>query len=427
MNLKKELSSFDLTSIVVGSIIGADIYITPALVAGMMGPAGIFVWIVAGIFAVVIALVFAYTSYYVPRVGGPFAFVTNAFGNFYGFLTGWSMLSAEMMALPVFAIVFTRYLNYFVELELWEELLVKGLFLFSLTFVNIIGVKIGGKVNDALTILKLCPLILVIVSGIIFLTNNPEKLIENYTPISPLGYDNFGVALVLVFWAFAGFEMGTIPASEVKNPRKIIPKAIVLGITIVILFYLTINFVLYGSVNWNELAHSTFPLVLAGSLVIGYIGAMIVGFGALTSVSGSSTAFSLGVSRLYYAMSTKGLLPRIFSNVHEKYKTPYMALIIQSVIAFFLSAYGGLIQLISFSVFNLAFMYIFVCLSFIVLKKGKETKFIGQRILPFIGISMCVILIYYTSVWDKIIGTVCILIGIAFYFGLSRKMIQQND
>ena len=427
MNLKKELSSFDLTSIVVGSIIGADIYITPALVAGMMGPAGIFVWIVAGIFAVVIALVFSYTSYYVPRVGGPFAFVSKAFGNFYGFVTGWAMLSAEMMALPVFAIVFTRYLNYFVELELWEDLLVKGLFLFSLTFVNIIGVKIGGKVNDTLTILKLCPLVLVIASGLIFLTNNPEKLIENYTPIAPLGFDNFGVALVLVFWAFAGFEMGTIPASEVKNPRKIIPKAIVLGITTVILFYLTINFVVYGSVNWNELSRSTFPLVLAGSLIIGYIGATIVGFGALTSVSGSSAAFSLGVSRLYYAMSIKGLLPKIFSNVHKKYKTPYMALIIQGVIAFFLSAYGGLIQLISFSVFNLAFMYIFVCLSFIALKKEKETKFVGQRILPFIGISMCVILIYYTSVWDKIIGTISILIGIVFYFGLSRKMINRSD
>ena len=427
MNLKKELSSFDLTSIVVGSIIGADIYITPALVAGMMGPAGIFVWIVAGIFAVVIALVFSYTSYYVPRVGGPFAFVSKAFGNFYGFVTGWAMLSAEMMALPVFAIVFTRYLNYFVELELWEDLLVKGLFLFSLTFVNIIGVKIGGKVNDTLTILKLCPLVLVIASGLIFLTNNPEKLIENYTPIAPLGFDNFGAALVLVFWAFAGFEMGTIPASEVKNPRKIIPKAIVLGITTVILFYLTINFVVYGSVNWNELSRSTFPLVLAGSLIIGYIGATIVGFGALTSVSGSSAAFSLGVSRLYYAMSIKGLLPKIFSNVHKKYKTPYMALIIQGVIAFFLSAYGGLIQLISFSVFNLAFMYIFVCLSFIALKKEKETKFVGQRILPFIGISMCVILIYYTSVWDKIIGTISILIGIVFYFGLSRKMINRSD
>jgi amino acid transporter len=427
LNLKKELSSFDITSLVVGSIIGADIYITPALVAGMMGPAGVFVWIAAGVFAVVIALVFSYTSYHVPKVGGPFAFVSKAFGNFYGFLTGWVMLSAEMMALPVFAIVFTRYLNYFVELELWEDLLVKGLFLFSLTFVNIIGVKIGGRVNDVLTIIKLSPLVLVIVSGIIFLTYNPEKLIENYTPITPLGFDNFGTALVLVFWAFAGFEMGTIPASEVKNPRKIIPKAIVLGITMVILFYLTINFVVYGSVNWGELSRSAFPLVLVGSLVIGYIGATFVGVGALASVSGSSAAFSLGVSRLSYALSLKGLFPKIFSNVHKKYKTPYMALIIQGVIAFLLSVYAGLIQLISFSVFNLAFMYIFVCLSFIVLKKEKETKFIGQRILPYIGISMCVILIYYTSVWDKIIGTVCILIGIAIYFGFSRKMIQQND
>jgi APA family basic amino acid/polyamine antiporter len=420
LNLKKRLSSFDLTNLIIGSVIGADIYITPGLTAAMIGPASIVVWVVAGIFALVIALVFSYTSYYVPKVGGPFAFVSKAFGKFYGFLTGWLMLIAEMMALPLFAIVFTRYLHFFVELDSWQEVLVKGLFIFSLTTINILGVKLGGRVNDVLTLMKLVPLVLVIALGFVFLSYNPENISQNYSPIAPLGWENFGPALVLIFWAYAGFEMGTLPASEVKDPKKVIPKAITLGMILVTLFYLTTNFVLYGSINWVELSHSTLPLVLAGTLVIGYVGGMIVSFGALTSVTGTSSSFVLGVSRLYYAISNEGLFPKIFSKVHKRYKTPFMALIIQGIIAFFLSMYAGIPQLISFSVFNMAIMYLLVCLSLIVLKK-EETKFIGQKVLPFVGIAICGFLIYYTTIYDKIFGTIFVILGIGVYFFFSRK------
>ena len=110
MVLKKELSYFDLTSIVVGSIVGADIYIASSLTAGLLGPVALLVWVAAGICASIIALVFAYCSYYVPRVGGPFAFVSEAFDDFFGFLTGWSIWIAELLALPVFSIAFTKYL-----------------------------------------------------------------------------------------------------------------------------------------------------------------------------------------------------------------------------------------------------------------------------------------------------------------------------
>ena len=110
----------------------------------------------------VLALIFAYSSYYVPKVGGSFAFVSAAFDDFYGFLAGWSMWIAELVALPVFAITFVTYLQYFFpSLDSLQQILIKGLFLFSLTFVNIIGVKTAGKFNDILTIVKLLPLILI--------------------------------------------------------------------------------------------------------------------------------------------------------------------------------------------------------------------------------------------------------------------------
>ena len=188
MSLKRSLSFFDLVNIIIGSIVGADIYIASALTAGMVGPLAIFVWVIAGVFAMILALIFAYSSYYVPKVGGPFAFVSKAFDKFYGFLTGWSMWIAEIIALPVFAIAFVQYLHYFIQLGFWQEVLVKACFLFGLTFVNVLGVKLAGKLNDILTIVKLSPLLVFIVAGIIFFILNPNIIQQNYTPLAPFGF-----------------------------------------------------------------------------------------------------------------------------------------------------------------------------------------------------------------------------------------------
>jgi APA family basic amino acid/polyamine antiporter len=434
MPLKKELSSFDLTSIVVGSIVGADIYIASALTAGLLGPAAILVWIIAGAFATIIALVFAYCSYYVPRVGGPFAFVSEAFDDFYGFLTGWSIWIAEILSLPVFAIAFVYYLQYFtqyffhVSFSTPIEILVKGIFLFTLTYVNIRGVKAAGRINDVLTIIKLAPLLLLIVLGFGFFAFHPQTLSTNYLPFAPLGFGSFGAALVLVFWAYVGFEMGTLPASEVKNPRKTIPKAIITGMIIVTVFYLLTNFVVYGLLHWTTLETTKVPLVLAGALLLGMFGVALMAIGALVSVSGSDESGILGTARLSYAMSVDGLFPKLFSKEHPKYQTPYMALLLQGIIAFALCIFSGLSDLISFSVFNLAFAFLLTCFALLVLGRRKPTKTLhGQRVLPLIGIVICLYLILMylfgsTALVIKIIGIVLILVGVPLYVFFSPKV-----
>ena len=225
----------------------------------------------------------------------------------------------------------------------------------------------------------------------------------------------------MIFWAYVGFEMGTLPASEVKNPKKTIPKAILTGMLVVIAFYLITNFVLFGVSDWEDLAKSKTPLILASTITLGSVGAIIIGLGALVSVSGSNESGTLGIARLSYAMSIKGLFPKIFSKTHPKYKTPYMALAIQGIIAFALSLYGGIADLISFSVFNLSFSFLLVCLSLIVLKKEGEHKLHGQRILPWTGICICLYLLYSTSTLDKIIGGIVILIGIPLYLFFTQS------
>ena len=421
MELRRDLSLFDLTNIVVGSIIGADIYVASALTAGLIGPFAIVVWIIAAVCATVLALVFAYCSYYLPRVGGPFAYVSEAFDDFFGFIAGWSLWIAEILSLPVFAIAFVLYLEFFIPLSPLQEILVKGLFLAALTLVNIIGVRAAGRVNDLLTMVKLVPLLALVVVGLGTFALGPGRFVANYTPLAPLGFGNIGTALVLIFWAYVGFELGTFPASEVKDPKRNIPSAIISGMIIVTAFYLFTNFVVFGTVPWETLARSTTPLVLVGAALFGGAGAAFMTAGALVSVSGSDESGILGTARLSYAMAIDGLFPRVFSLIHPKYETPYAALIIEGVIAFFLSLVAGISGLISFSVFNLAFSFLVTCLALTILSQGKRDTLHGQKILPWAGIAICIYLLISTSFFDKLVGGLVILAGIPIYVFFSPK------
>src|SRR5881296_2678531 len=293
MALKRDLSFFDLTNIVVGAIIGSDIYIASALTARLIGPFSIIVWIIAGIIATILAMIFAYSAYYVPKVGGSFAFVSTAFDEFWGFIAGWSMWIAEVLSLPVFALTFANYLQYYVPLSFPAQFFVKAVFLFGLTAVNIFGVKAAGRLNDVLTVGKLLPLLLIVFVGLGSFLLRPSGFVSNYVPLLPDGLGNFGTALVLIFWAYVGFELGVLPAGEVKNPSMTIPKAIITAMGIVTFFYLSTNFVIFGAVSSSQLAGTAVPLVLVSTALIGTTGA------AVTSAGG--TCFGLRLGRVWNA------------------------------------------------------------------------------------------------------------------------------
>jgi amino acid transporter len=295
------------------------------------------------------------------------------------------------------------------------------MFLLGLTSVNILGVKMAGRVNDILTLVKLLPLLLLIGGGIIFFFSQPSIFLGNYHPFVPLGVSATGTALVLVFWAYAGFELGTLPAAEVKDPQTTIPKAIIIGMSIVGLFYLATNFIVYGAVNWADLTRTSTPLILVGGVLLGTSGALIMTLGALVSVSGSDETGMLGTGRLSYAMSVDGLFPRVFSSLHPTYGTPYIGLAVQGIIAFLISLYSPVAGLISFAVFNLAFAFLLTCLSLIVLTRDTEKQLTGQKVFPWVGILICLYLLYSTSLFDKVVGGLIILAGVAIYVFFSPK------
>jgi amino acid transporter len=431
MQLRSELTLFDVTNLVVGAIIGADIYVASSFGAGLLGPFSLVVWVLAGVIAIIIALSFAQCAALLPSVGGPYAYAKKAWGPFTGFTVGWSLWLAEWLSLAVFPVAFTQYLMFFTgNLDFFTQALIKTAFVVFLVVTNIIGVKAAGRTNDALTLIKIAPLLFFSVSGMIYISLNPGVAASNFSPFFPTDFSGFGTALVLIFWAYAGFEISTIPADEIKNPSTTIPRAIVLGISIVTIFYLVTNTVLFGVRPSSLLALDSAPLaaatrtIFAPNATLTLVGTGIVGVGALFSVTGSDESGTIGTSRLGYALAADGLFPSIFAKVHPRFKTPYIGIIIQSVTALVAAIVGSLSLLVATSVFLMSIAYFATSVSVFRLRKiNPEPKFRvkGGLIIAGLGVAFSLYLMSQCSYTQIGIGLILLLIGVPIYVKYTPK------
>lgn len=432
VHLKSQLSFFDVTNLVVGAIIGADVYVASAFGAGLLGPGSLVVWVVAGVMAIIIALCFAQCAALLPKVGGPYAYASAAWGSFAGFVVGWCLWLAEWLSLAVFPVAFTQYLTFFLPggLDPAFQVLVKTLFVVFLTVTNIVGVKAAGRANDILTLVKLGPLIFFSVIGLIYIVSNASAAAGNFQPFLPFGFAGFGSAVVLIFWAYAGFEISTIPAEEIKDPGRTIPRAIVFGILIVTVFYLVTNVVLFAVRPYGSLAQDSAPLAKAASMALASIPLLalasgyIVGGGALVSVAGSDESGMIGTSRLGYALAADGLFPRSFAKIHPRFKTPYLGIIIQALTALIAAIIGNLQLLIATSVFFMAVAYLATSGAiFSLRKKGLKAQFHlpGRWIIPVLGIVFSVYLITQCTPMQIALGLVMMVVGVPVYIKYTPK------
>jgi APA family basic amino acid/polyamine antiporter len=435
IELRSELTLFDVTNLVVGSIIGADIYVASTFGAGLLGPFSLVAWVAGGVIAIIIALCFAQCAALLPKVGGPYAYAHEAWGPFAGFVVGWSLWLAEWMSLTVFPVAFTQYLMFFLPgLILPLQAAVKVMFVLFLILTNIAGVKAAGRTNDVLTLVKLAPLIFFAVAGLAYVAFNAPATAGNFSPFLPLGLGGFGSALVLIFWAYAGFEISTIPAEEIREPAKTIPKAIIIGITIVAVFYLTTNVVLFGVRSWSMLKNDKAPLakatndILAQTPLLALFGVLIVGVGALISVAGSDESGMIGTSRLGYALAADGLFPRVFTKVHPRYKTPYWGIIIQATTALAAALLAtlytdGLSTLIATSVFFMAVAYIATSVSSYTLRKKHQAQFHlrGGLAIPALGAAFSIYLITQCSFIQIGLGLLLLALGLPIYVKYTPK------
>ena len=241
------------------------------------------------------------------------------------------MLAAESFSLAVFPVAFAQYFGSLVPgIDAIGVVLLKAAFIVFVVVTNVVGIKAAGRTNDVLTIIKLSPLVLIIIGGLAFLVLNPAVFAANLSPFVTGDSGAFGTALILIFWAYAGFELSTIPANEVVKPERTIPKAIVLGMLFVIAFYLLTNLVVVGAVSSPQLTSTNTPLITTASTIFGgaalsTVMMLVVGVGALFSILGADESGTIGTSRLAYAMSLDGLLPRSFARTSTRNSAPPMS------------------------------------------------------------------------------------------------------
>lgn len=362
--LRRDLSPFDFTLLVTGTIIGDGIFVVPGLAAQHMGPAQLASWVLAAVLAGFIGLSFMQCATIQPEVGGSFAYARVAFGPTVGFVAGWALYLGELSALPVFPLAFVRYLSYFVPTGSAGVATAASLLLIAfVTAVNLSGVRRGGRLNDLLTLAKLVPLVVVIGVSVVYAANRPAAVAEHLRPFAPLGWGGLGTATVLVFWAYAGFELAVLPAGEVQAPRRTLPRGLLNGIAIATTVYLLATLAVVVALPWEAAAGSPRPLADALGAMLGGLGVpgraaeAFVSLGALISIVGVYDAFTLGLARLSYALATSASFPPVFGRLHRRTATPWVGLVFQAMVAACASLSFDISTVLATAVFFLGLCY----------------------------------------------------------------------
>jgi amino acid transporter len=422
---RPDLSRADFTLLVIGAVVGADVYVVAAMGAASLGPAQIVAWLVAGLLAALIALAFVQCAAIDSDVGGSYTYARTAFGPLVGFLAGWALYIGEWVALPVFPLAFVNYLHrVFPGLTDTPDIPVKIALITTVTAVNLFGAKKGARLNDALAVAKLVPLLLLIVLAVAFAIVRPHQVTGHLQPFAPLGWSGFGKAIVPIFWAYAGFELAVLPAGEVRNPKRTLPQGLILGMAIATIFYLLTAFAVVGALPWQDAASSPSPLASAMTAILnglhgpGAAGAVFMSIGALVSIAGVYEAFTLGVSRLSYALAADGLFPSAFARIHPRFGTPHVGLAFQAAFAIVGSIFFDLRGLITIAVFFLGISYVLTALAALRLVARQPDQALhvpGLRIGLMLAAASGLYLATQAPPRQIGIGSAVMLLGLALY------------
>jgi APA family basic amino acid/polyamine antiporter len=358
--LKRHLGLFHTTMYGVGLILGAGIY---ALIGDAAGEAGNSVWIsfvLAAISAIFTGLSYAELSSMYPKAAAEYSFVKNAFrNNFVAFLVGWLTLFVAVISAATIALGFGGYLTQLFQIPI---VLAAIMIIIILTFVNYFGIRESSSMNIIFTIIEAVGL------GIVIWVGLSITGIEIDYFDAPHGFSGIFSAFTLVFFAYIGFENIANIAEEIKNPRKVLPRAIILAITITAIVYILVSISAVRVLEWQELGASVAPLadVIKKSLGPEWgFGILII---ALFATTNTVLIMLVSGSRILYGVSLDNALPGIFSIIHQKRKTPWIAVIVIGTLSASFVFIGDIGTVANISVFAIIMVFVLVNLALIWLR-----------------------------------------------------------
>lgn len=329
--LRRELGVFSAALLVVGGIIGSGIFFTPSEVARALpsGPWILAVWTLGGVLALAGALTYAELGAMLPDAGGPYVYIRHAFGSLWGFLYAWmALLSIASGAIAAVAMGFAGYLGRFVDLApLGGALPVAAATIILLTATNVIGLRPGVALQNVLTASKIVALALLILGGLLLWGKLASPPVVPNAPVAPSIVKGFAAAFVAVLFTIGGWQQMNMVAGEIRDPARTIPKALLVGILIVIAIYLGANGVYLRALARDGLAASHAVAADTALRMIGPIGATLITAAAMISILGFVNVAILANSRLPYAMARDGTFFSAAGKVHPKFGTPHVAIL----------------------------------------------------------------------------------------------------
>ena len=408
----------DLIAVVINGVIGAGIFGLPSKAFALAGTYSLVSFGVCAICVSFIVLSFAQVSSRFSETGGPYLFARESYGWLTGFTVGWLVWLARVTAFSANCALLPEYLGFFfptVASGIPRALLVTAVMV-ALTAVNVRGVRATADTANALAIAKLVPLALFVVAGMFFLKGGNFS----WSPVP--GYHPFSQSVLLLIYAFTGFEMACIPAGEARQPERDLPMALTAGMAIVVATYIMIQVVSIGTLA--GLASSSRPLADAAAAFMGNRGALLITGGIIFSLGGNLNVLILSASRLIYAMADRGELPRPLAAVHERFRTPAAAVIFTTAIMLLLTLSGTFVYLVTLSVLSRLIAYFLTCAAVPVLNHRFRTpagfKLPGGTSIPLAGMAVILWLLSNATLREALAVIAATLAGLAACW-LSRR------
>ncbi len=445
--LKRDLGLWGAASIVVGTVIGSGIFLVPKSMVQNVGSAEmvIFVFVFGGLLSLAGALTYAELSAAMPEAGGEYVYLREAYGPFFAFLYGWTqMWVAKSGSIATLATAFFTYMaNFFPALEgvitefhvpLLGLLTIKTGQIFAMVVIgllgwlNYFGVKVGGNVQVGVTVVKVGLIAMLIVVGLTFSGGNMANFSSSVP--APGGVAGFFAALVAALWAYDGWNNVSMVSSEVKNPQRNLPLALIYGTVAVMAIYILANLAYFYVLPASGVAGSDRVAAAMMRQVWGDGGANAVSVAAMISIFAALNGSILTGARVPYAMARDRLFFRSIGDVHPKYFTPANSIIALTAWSMVLILSGGYDQLFTYVIFASWILYGMATASVLVLRRKRPDmprpyRALGYPVVPIIFVLVAAALIVSTlqkSPRESLMGLGIMATGIPFYLYWKRKL-----
>jgi APA family basic amino acid/polyamine antiporter len=413
--LKRSIGLWSAVAINVGAIIGGGIFVVTGIVAGYAGSALVISMIIAGIIAFITATSFAKLTSWQPVEGSVYEYGRQLISPFSGFLAGWMWIVANTFTGAAVSLGFAYYLTAAFP-GLPSNLIAAALCL-GFTALNLVGAKESAGVNNIFVSIKLAVLAFFVLFGALHWNTG------NFIPFQPLSsgvlYGSF-----FIFFAYGGFARVAVVAEEVKDAKRNVPKAMLLSLGISMIVYVLVGIIAVGLLKPVALAGSGSPLTAAMSVTGNSFAVQIVSVGGLVATASVLLTAILGVSRMAYSMARRNDLPSALARLHNKFCTPYYAILAAGVLMAVLVLFVDLTRVVAISTFALLFNYSITNIAAFKLKSDHKR----HKVMPLLGLATCIMLLAFillasTQAW--LIGVVFLVAGAVYY--AVRKRLRQPD